>query len=122
MNGINYLADTNCFIYLLNQNPTILSFAESGWGYSYITEMELLSKKGLTAKQDSIIRQMLDTCTKFRHDDVISELTIKLRRKYSLKLPDAIIAASAQSLNIPLLTGDKGFAQVKEIDCLIFEV
>jgi len=45
MNGIKYLADTNCFIYLLDENPIILPFVNDGWAFSYITEMELLSKK-----------------------------------------------------------------------------
>jgi len=53
---------------------------------------------------------------------MISELTIKLRRRYSLKLPDAIIAATALSLEIPLLTADKDFAKIKEIDCFILEL
>ncbi|SER39661.1 hypothetical protein SAMN04488023_108132 [Pedobacter rhizosphaerae] len=44
MNGIKYVADTNCFIYLLEENPLLLPFAEEVWAFSYITEIELLSK------------------------------------------------------------------------------
>ena len=113
MNGINYLSDTNCFVYLLDENPLLLPFTKSGWAYSFITEMEVLSKKNITLKQDSIIRQMLAACFKIDHNQTITELTIKLRRKYSLKLPDAIIAASAQYMQLPLLTADKAFAQIK---------
>jgi len=122
MNGINYLSDTNCFVYLLDENPLLLPFTKSGWAYSFITEMEVLSKKNITLKQDSIIRQMLAACFKIDHNQTITELTIKLRRKYSLKLPDAIIAASAQYMQLPLLTADKAFAQIKEIDCFILEL
>lgn len=122
MSGINYLADTNCFIYLLDENPLLLPFLERRWGYSFITEMELLSKKGLTIKQDGIIRSMLSSCSRISHTQEITELTIKIRRKYSLKLPDAIIAASALSLETPLLTADREFARIKEIDCIILEM
>ena len=37
----------------------------------------------------------------------IKTQTIKLRRKYVLKTPDAIIATTAFKLNAPLLTNDK---------------
>lgn len=84
--------------------------------------MEILSKKGITMKQDTLIRQMLASCSKVDHNQAITELTIKLRRKYSLKLPYAIIAASAQYIHCPLLTADKAFAQIKEIDCFILEI
>lgn len=47
MNGIKYLADTNCFIYLLDENPLVLPFVIDGRAYSYITEIELLSKKDI---------------------------------------------------------------------------
>jgi hypothetical protein len=121
MSGIEYIVDTNCFIYLLSEHPEILPFTDSRWLFSYITEIELLSKKELTTTESKIIRQMLGTCTKYGHTQSISELTINLRRKYSIKIPDAIIAATSIEMKIPLLTADKGFAQIKEIDCFILE-
>lgn len=122
MNGINYLADTNCFIYLLDQHPLIEQFTGNRWIYSYITEMELLSKKGITREQDTVIRGMLATCVRAVHNQDITELTIKLRKKYSLKLPDAIIAGTALSLGVPVLTADKGFGAIEEIDVLMLEI
>lgn len=119
MNGIKYLADTNCFIYLLDENPLLLPFAENGWAYSFITEMELLSKKKISKKEDSMIRQMLSICFKVNHNQHITDLAIAIRRDQGLKLPDAIIAASAQYLQIPLLTADKALARIKGIDCIL---
>ena len=58
MNGIKYLVDTNCFIYLLDENPNILPFVDDGWAFSYITEMELIGKKGISDREDSVIREM----------------------------------------------------------------
>ncbi|MBX2904637.1 MAG: type II toxin-antitoxin system VapC family toxin [Taibaiella sp.] len=101
MNGIEYLADTNCFIYLLDQHPLIEQFTDNRWSFSYITEMELLSKKGITKEQDAVIRAMLAVCVRVPHSQEITEATIRLRKKYSLKLPDAIIAATALSSNLP---------------------
>ncbi|WP_259068175.1 hypothetical protein HDF24_08210 [Mucilaginibacter sp. X4EP1] len=79
MNGIKYLADTNCFIYLLNENPLILPFVTAGWAFSYITEIELLSKKGITEEEDALIREMLDTCYKINHSQTLSELAISFK-------------------------------------------
>lgn len=121
MNGIKYLADTNCFIYLLDENSIVLPFASDIWAFSYITEIELLSKKNLSENEDRLIKQMLDTCYKVDHSQTITDLAIQLKRTNNIKLPDAIIAASALMLNLPLITADKGFVNVKGIDCIILD-
>lgn len=122
MNGIKYLADTNCFIYFLDAHPLLLPFSQDIWAYSYITEIELLSKPSLTSDQERIIRLLLSTCVKIDHTQTISDLTIDIRKKYKVKLPDSIIAATAQSLNIPLLTADKEFAKIKDFNCVILDL
>ena len=121
MSGIKYLADTNCFIYLLDENPLMLPFASESWAFSYITEIELLSKKGLSPEKDSLIREMLESCYKVTHTQALTDLAIELKRKNNIKLPDALIAASAQLMHLPLLTADKGFSNVKGIDCIILD-
>jgi predicted nucleic acid-binding protein len=122
MNGIKYLADTNCFIYLLDQNPIVSPFLSNDWAFSYITEIELLSKKGITPREDSMIREMLDACYKINHSQKLSDFVIALKRKNNIKLPDAIIAASAQLLKLPLITADKAFANIKDLDCIILSI
>lgn len=112
MNGIKYLADTNCFIYLLDQNPFILPFAADTWAFSYITEIELLCKKNISKNEEMVIKEMLRTCFKINHSQALTDLVIKLKRTNNVKLPDAIIAASAQLLQLPLITADKGFANI----------
>ena len=121
MNGIKYLADTNCFIYLLDENPLILPFIIDSQAFSYITEIELLSKKGISTNEDTLIREVLDTCYKVDHSQALTGLIINLKRNNNLKLPDAIIAASAQLLKFPLITADKSFAKIKNIDCIILD-
>jgi hypothetical protein len=51
----------------LDENPLLLPFASDNWAFSYITEIELLSKKGISSKEDTLIRAMLDTCYKVNH-------------------------------------------------------
>ena len=58
---------------------------------------------------------MLD-CNEINISDEIKEKTIEIRKKYKTKLPDAIVAASAIVNNIPLITADKGFNQIKELN------
>lgn len=122
MSGTDYLVDTNCFIYLLEEHPLLQSFIADSWGYSFITEMELLSKKNLTASEDKTIRLLLERCQRFNHSQSLTEATIIIKRKYGIKLPDAIIAATAQYAGIPLLTADKQFNKIKEIDCILLEI
>ena len=122
MSGAKYLVDTNCFIYLLDQNPILLPFADDDWAFSYITEIELLSKVGISSNEESIIRAMLENCLKVPHTQQLTELVINIKRNNKIKLPDAIIAASAKLLDLPLITADKGFTVVKQIDCIILDV
>jgi len=107
MSGAKYLVDTNCFVYLLDQNPILLPFAEDDWAFSYITEIELLCKPGMSKHEDSMVRSMLNNCLKVRHTQELTELVIAIKRNNKIKLPDAIIAASAKLLDVPLITADK---------------
>ncbi|MBB5438817.1 hypothetical protein HDC92_002498 [Pedobacter sp. AK017] len=87
-----------------------------------MTEIELLCQKTLDKEQEFLIRSMLNTCFKVNHSQAITELTIQLRREHNVKIPDAIVAATAQLLQLPLITADKGFAKIKGIDCILLEL
>ncbi|MEL6194700.1 MAG: PIN domain-containing protein, partial [Bacteroidota bacterium] len=52
----------------------------------------------------------------------IKDNTIKLRRGYNLKLPDAITGSTAYSLNLPLISADKLFSRVPELDFILYDV
>lgn len=45
----------------------------------------------------------------------IRDITIDLRRNYNLKLPDALVAATAIFLGIPLISADSHFEKVTEL-------
>lgn len=121
MNGLSYLADTNTFIYLLSKHPVLKNFLEASWCYSFITEIELLGKQGISSAEIKKVQALLNVCRKVAHNEEINELTIKIRREYKIKLPDALIAATAWHTNLPLLTFDKGFVQIKSIDLVLLQ-
>jgi hypothetical protein len=52
----------------------------------------------------------------------IKNLTIEIKIKYKLKIPDAIIAASAQYYNLPLITADKAFRKLKDQNIVFYEM
>ena len=47
-------------------------------------------------------------------------LSIQLKKKYSLKIPDTIIAATSIGLGIPLVTADKAFKKISELTIDIY--
>jgi predicted nucleic acid-binding protein len=112
----DYLADTNILILLLDGNPSITEFLQDKNLYiSFVSEMELLSKPNITRDQIRIIRNMIDSCVLVEMNDRIKFEAIRIRREYKIKLPDAIIAATAKYLRIPLMTIDKDFRKVNDI-------
>ncbi len=116
MNGTDFLADTNALIYLLNGNSCMRPFLQSKLAFSVISEMELLSFSGITAEEENNIKSLLLDCIEISLSNEIKEKTIEIRKKYKAKLPDAIVAASAIVKNLPLITADKGFNQIEELD------
>jgi predicted nucleic acid-binding protein len=64
---------------------------------------------------------MLDNCYKINYSQTITDSVINLRKNNNIKITDAIIAAPAQILNLPLITADKNFARIKDIDCIILD-
>ena len=115
--------------YPIGKNPltpprplTIKPFVESHWLYSFITQIELLGKIGLHRNDERVIREMLSTCELVQHNDAITETAIRFRKKYKIKLPDAVIAATANYSGIPLLTADKEFAKLKDLDLVLLEL
>jgi predicted nucleic acid-binding protein len=121
MSGLRYLADTNAFIFLLDKHPALKNLLESDWYFSFITEIELLGKPGISPQEIRNIRNLLDSCVKAAHVEEINKLTISLKQQYKIKLPDALIAATAIFHDLPLLTFDKGFSQIKSVDLILLE-
>jgi predicted nucleic acid-binding protein len=114
---LDYLIDTNIFISLFNQELT-QPIPNGNIGYSVITSIEILSFKGLSLQEDNLIRSTLKTLIEVSLDPTIAEKTIQLRRKYSLKMPDAVILASAWECAAVLITNDKQLSKISEVQVL----
>ena len=110
-----YLLDTNTIIYLMN-GRLALPLPEGQYSVSIITEIELLSYSGISATEDRKIRDLLLLLDRIQLIDAVRDETIRLRRKNRLKLPDAIIAASALVVGAILLTNDQVFSSIAELD------
>ena len=116
MNGIDFLADTNALIYLLNGKSCMRPFLQNKLAFSVISEMELLWFSGITSDEESNIKSLLFDCKEITITNEIKEKTIEIRKKYKTKLPDAIVAASAIANSLPLITADKGFYKIEELN------
>ena len=87
-------------------------YLESHLGVSVISVMELLSFPGITEEEDRTIRTLLSHCEVLGINDDIREKTIQTKRTQKVKLPDAIIAATAMTHELPLITADAGLFDV----------
>lgn len=115
MSGTNIVLDTNAVLYLLGGklDPTILPRGE--FLISFITELELLSYPNLSKSEEERIKDFIESVDVMGLSSGIKGETIRLRKNYKIKLPDAIICATALSLNASLLTFDSSFKKIKEV-------
>ncbi len=121
MNGTKYLADTNVFLYIIAGNSGVQEYLNKEFYLSEISEIELLGVKDIKAIQLKYRSKIIETCTIVALSENIKRLTIRLKQNYTLKIPDAIIAATAIFLNFPLLTADKEFKKIKELDLILIQ-
>ena len=105
MSSERFVIDTNIFI--LRSNDRLAELLPRGEIIcSVITEMELLSFPKLTSSEETLIRTALSKVAIYGIGQDIKEEAIRLRRQSRLKLPDAIIAATAICHEAVLVTND----------------
>lgn len=119
MSGIDFCVDTNFAIYHLSGHACVQPYATASLAISVVTELELLSKPGMSSEEAGAAALFLETCELFDLTPPIKVMVIALRQKHRLKLPDAIVAATACWLGVPLLTADKEFARITELDLIL---
>jgi predicted nucleic acid-binding protein len=103
---VRRLFDTNTALYLLGDRLTE-PLVSGEYFVSVITEMELLSYPSLETQQELQIQDFLQKVTIVNLNSEIKRFAIELRRVRKLKLPDAIIVATAMAINAELLTNDQ---------------
>lgn len=113
---LKWIIDTNVALYFLGgrlEEP----LPDGEYAISVITEMELLSYPPLDAESERNVRAFISSIERIGLSDEIIQSAIDLRRRYGLKLPDAIIASTACVSAARLLTNDTKLLRVKEIAC-----
>ena len=116
------MIDTNVLVYIVQGNPCVRYFAgEDTLTVSCISEMEMLGKLHISDEEKNVVTRMLSHCSIVDISDRIKQLTIAIKQKYRIKLPDAIIAATAIQQNLTLVTADKELCKILELDMLLIK-
>jgi predicted nucleic acid-binding protein len=109
--GVNYLWDTNTAIYYLQQLfPThaeklIDDLIQSEQPViSAITEIELLCWKTATEKDLEVLNGFIEDSLVIELEQAIKIKTANIRKSHKIKLPDAIIAATALVYDLTLIS------------------
>lgn len=109
--GIKYLWDSNTVIYFLqklfpsNAEKVIDDLlVDSIPAISAITEIELLCWKTTSSTDLQLVNDFIANVTIIELENAIKLKTSKIRKTTKIKLPDAIIAATALIHNLTLVT------------------
>ena len=121
--GKRYLIDTNVIRkYLdneltergLNLLDSIIDASESQ--ISVITRIELLGFSQNTNDLVNFIVQFLEISAEYELSEIIIQKTIDIRKEHKIKIPDAIIAATALCQDLILLSdNDSDFGKVPHL-------
>jgi predicted nucleic acid-binding protein len=111
MNGETLVLDTNAAISILNDDKYSRLLDNDFPGNirctSVIVQIELLGFPGITEEIEGLIRSFLEDISVVTIEFDIVETAIKIRRsKLGIKLPDAVIAATAIVMDATLVTND----------------
>jgi predicted nucleic acid-binding protein len=93
--------DTNVALYLLG-GRLAQPLPAGIYAVSVITEMELLAWPSLTPAEERIVMNFLSETPVLELSAEIRHEAIRLRRSENLKLPDAIVCATAIHHQLPL--------------------
>lgn len=118
---MKYFIDSNIFIYAaagLQESIDSLSEAVgSSWsGYSIITRIEVLGYKNFNKDEEMKLVRMLSCFHECEVTRAIVDKSIQLRKSGPIKIPDAIIAASAIIHDASLITrNESDFKEIMDL-------
>jgi len=116
------IIDTNILIYHLagvltdQAEATLAGALESGSYISIVTRIELLGWRKHSPDSLKAAETLLRSISEIPLHEEIIRLCINFRQNYPIKLPDAIIAATARHAKVPLMTRNMtDFERVPEL-------
>jgi len=107
---MRYLIDSNLFLYAAAKESLAVAFLDSAieaeWaGYSTISRLELFGFPDLKEEDEGKLKDLLDCFSELGVTAEVVDRAIAIRReRRRIKIPDAIIAASALTMNAKLAT------------------
>ena len=122
MSTTDYPVDTNILIYHTKGSQKTKDFisrliADDAFFVSILTKIEFLGWDKHTADGFEKCERLLETATVFPVDEDIAMKAIELRRSMSIKLADAVIAATALMNNLRLATRNvEDFKKIKGLE------
>lgn len=125
MSGTKYLLDTNAVISIVNDNQKLLSLIDNAdfVAFSIVSIIEFLSYSNLSQKDEEVFKKMIMEASvidlSFQDHLLIGSVT-EIRKTYRLKLPDAILEATALTYDLHLLTNDKEFNKTTSLSITNF--
>ncbi|MDR0811675.1 MAG: PIN domain-containing protein, partial [Paludibacter sp.] len=72
--------------------------------------------------EESIIDVLIENCFVIELTQPIKQTVKQIRKAHRIKLPDAIIAATAIYLDIPLVTFDSDFENIEDLKLILMKL
>jgi tRNA(fMet)-specific endonuclease VapC len=120
MSGNRYLLDTNAVIALLSGNPEVEQLVRGAdWlEISIITQLEFLAFAGLSQDDRDLFiefAERVEIVGLVASNTELLNQAIELRLRYRLKLPDAIVMATAVVSDADVVSADVDLQRVSNV-------
>ncbi len=104
------MLDTNVIIDTLNNDFDLLMFLDAFPDCEIyinpIVAIEVLAKPNMNEHEETAARTLLDSFKWIEFDKQVCDIAVTIRRSKELRLPDALIAASAILIGATVLSND----------------
>jgi len=111
------LLDSNTIVYLSKEIISIDDVFDDNeeYGISVITYMEVLGYDFESTKEKEFIEELLSYLSIIYIDEAIAKRVVALKKERKIKLPDAIICATAMINDSQLITNDIRLKNIKNL-------
>jgi len=110
MDKPRFIMDSNVLIDTLNHKLNLLAFLDTlpdcEIYINMVAEIEVLAKPDMSEQEEALARLLLDSFKWAEVDKSVREITIQIHRAKELRLPDALVAATAITLNATVISND----------------